>query len=49
MNEAMNTRNAQLMAMLGLTAVVFGVFLYAEGIGSALAASWRSCCPAGGS
>jgi hypothetical protein len=24
------------MAMLGLTAVVFGVFLYAEGIGSAL-------------
>jgi hypothetical protein len=36
MNEAMNTRNAQLLGMLGITAVTFGVFLYAEGIGSAL-------------
>jgi hypothetical protein len=36
MNEAMNTRNAQLAGMLGITAATFGVFLYAEGIGSAL-------------
>jgi hypothetical protein len=36
MNEAMNTRNGQLVGMLGITAVSFGVFLYAEGIGSAL-------------
>jgi hypothetical protein len=36
MNEAMNTRNAQLLAMLAITAATFGVFLYAEGIGSAL-------------
>jgi hypothetical protein len=36
MNEAMNTRNAQLVGMLGITAATFGVFLYSEGIGSAL-------------
>jgi uncharacterized membrane protein len=36
MNDAMNTRNAQLLGMLGITAAAFGVFLYADGIGSAL-------------
>ena len=36
MKEAMNTWSAQLAGMLGITAATFGVFLYAEGIGSAL-------------
>lgn len=36
MNEAMHTRNAQLAAMLGITAATFGVFHFADGIGSAL-------------
>jgi cell division protein FtsX len=39
MNEAMNTRNAQLLGMLGITAATCGVFLYAEGIGPALVAA----------